>query len=193
VKLFSHYAYRTLANTYLIGPDEPGDAIIVDPSVFDVEMLELVESNGYYIRSVLLTHCDESHLHGLRTIRRVYDCEVYAARSSVLGESVHPVSNEDVLDICCAPIRVIGLPGHGRDSIAYLVADFLFTGSALSAAEPGEVGNSYARAALIENIKERVLTLPDHTVVLPFFGPPSTVSVEKQTLPTEPPDQQGQP
>lgn len=189
MRLFSHYAYKTLANTYLIGPDEPGNAILVDPSVFDVEMLELVESHGYNVHGVLLTHCDESHLNGLRTIRRVYDCEVFAARSSVLGESVTPVSNGDVLDICCEPIHVIGLPGYGRDSVAYLVADFLFAGVALSAGEPGAVSNSYARAALLDNIGERVLTLADHTVMLPFYGPPSTVRVEKRTLATGEEDQ----
>ncbi len=185
MRLFSSYSYKTLSNSYLLGPDSPGDAVLIDPSVFDTDMLDLVESHGYYVKSVLLTHCDESHLDGLRTLQRVYDCSVYAARSTILHAPANPVSNGEQLDICCSPIKVIGLPGHGRDSVSFLVEGFLFSGVAMSAAESGPVANSYARAVLLQNIAERILTLPPHVVILPFYGPPSTVGVELRTFPVD--------
>jgi len=71
----------------------------------------------------------------------------------------------------------------GRDSVAYLVGGFLFTGIALTAGEYGKVANPYARAILLQQIRERVFSLPTETVILPFYGPPSTVAAEEATLP----------
>lgn len=185
MRLFSHFSFDTLSNTYVVGPDGGGDALLVDPASFDVPLLEIVEGHGYYVRHVLLTHYDESHLAGLRTLRRIYDCSVYAAHATVLGELAITVSHGDRFSLCCGPIEVITLPGHSSDSVAYFTNGLLFTGTAMSAAEYGSVGNPYAKAILLANIRERVLTLPDETVVFPFYGPPSTVLVEKDTFPTQ--------
>lgn len=187
MRLYSLFSVETLSNTYLIGPDDGGDAILFDPASFDVSMLELVEGFGYYVRSVLLTHVDESHLAGLRTLRRIYDCTVYAAHANVLDAPVVSVSDGDHLELCNDPVRVITLPGHGSDSVAYYTGGFLFTGNAMSAGEYGPVLNPYAKALLFANIRDRILTLPDATVLLPFTGPPSTVELEKQTFPMQDP------
>ena len=91
------------------------------------------------------------------------------------------------MDACGTTVEVIGLPGQGRDCIAYLVGGFLFCGTALSAGEFGSVSNPYAKAILITSIAESVLSLPPETVILPFYGPPTTVAVERRSLPTEDP------
>lgn len=187
MRLYSYFSFDTLSNSYLIGPEDGGDAVLFDPATFDVPLLELVESQGYYIRSVVLTHCDENHIAGLRTIRRVYDCTVYAAHPMVLGEPTVTVAHGEVLEICCEPVRAIALPGHGSDSLAYYAGGFLFTGAALSAAEFGTVPNPYAKAILRADVRDRILTLPEETIVLPFVGPPSTVGLERSTLPMDDP------
>ena len=189
MRLYSQYSFDTLSNSYLVGPDDGGDALMFDPATFDVPLLELVEKQHYYVRSVVLTHCDERKLAGLRTLRRVYGCTVYAPRATVLGEPAVPVADGEVLEICSEPIRVIALPGHGSDSVAYFAGGFLFSGPAMSAGECGSVSSPYARALLHANIRQRILTLPDETVILPCYGPPSTVAVEKQTFPMEDPTQ----
>lgn len=191
MRLYTHFAFETLSNTYLIGPREGGDAVLFDPAVFDVPLLELIEGMGYYVRSVVLTHVSEKHLDGLRTLRRVYDCTVYAAHASVLDPPSVTVSDDDELDICSRPMRVIALPGHGGDSVAYHVGGFLFPGTAMSAGECGPADNPYARALLRANIGERLLTLEDETVILPFRGPPSTVALEKKTFPLDEPPPRG--
>jgi len=189
MRLFTLFSFDTLSNTYLIGPEGGGDAVLFDPSSFDVPLLELVETQRYYIRNVILTHCDESHLKGLRTLRRIYQCTVHAAHPVVLGEAASAVADGDELDIGFATVRAIAMTGHSGDSIAYRVGGFLFTGSAMSAAEPGRVPNPYAKALLLSDIQDRLLSLPDETVILPFAGPPSTIGLEKRTLPTVDPTQ----
>lgn len=187
MRLFSHFSSSTLSNSYLVGPDRGGDAVLFDPATFDVQLLELVEGLGYYVRSILLTHVDEAHLIGLRTLRRVYDCTIYATHHRVAGSDAVVVGDGQVLEICCEPIRVISMPGHAHDSVAYYAGGLLFSGAAMSAAEYGRVPNPYAKALLLGNIRDRILSLPDETVILPYTGPPSTVGVEKRTFPMDDP------
>ena len=183
MRLFTHFSFDTLSNSYLLGPEGGGDAVLFDPASFDVALLELVETQRYYIRHVILTHCDEEHLGGLRTLRRVYDCAIHAAHPVVIGEAASTVVDGDELDVGFASVRAIAMSGHSGDSLAYHIGGFLFTGSAMSAAEPGRVPNPYAKALLLADIQDRLLSLPDETVILPFFGPPSTIGLEKRTLP----------
>lgn len=187
MRLHSHFSVETLTNTYLMGPEDGGDAILLDPGTFDAPLLTLVERSHYYIRTVLLTHGNEAHLRGLRTIRRIYDCEIYSAHTSVLGFASHAVKHGDTLDVCCDPVRVISLPGHSSGSVAYYGSGFVFTGEAMSAAECGQVLNPYAKAILLAELEERIFPLPDETVILPSVGPPSTIGLERRTFPMQNP------
>jgi hydroxyacylglutathione hydrolase len=187
VRVYSHFALNTLSNTYLVGLPSHR-AILIDPSVFDGQLLELIEHHGYTVTCVLLTHSDEEHLSGLRSIMRVYsNVRICAAMPQISTFTAIPVSHGEVLDVCDSKVQVIGLPGHGRDRLAYLMGGFLFCGPALSAGELGTVPNPYAKANLLKNVTDSILALPDETVILPFYGPPTTVGVERRTLPTEDP------
>ena len=56
MKLFFHFSVSGFSNTYLLGKEDQGDAIIVDPGVMNVPLLNMIEGNGYYVRSILVTH-----------------------------------------------------------------------------------------------------------------------------------------
>ena len=187
MRVYSHFALNTLSNTYLIGLPS-GSAILVDPATFDGRLLELIEHHSYAVTCILITHSEEEHLAGLRTIMRVYDSvRICAAMPGIMDLTAIPVSAGETLDICGSSVDVIGMPGYGRDCVAFLIGGFLFCGPALSAGELGAVSNPYARSILAANIAESILTLPDETVILPFYGPPSTVAAERETLPADDP------
>lgn len=185
MRIYSHFAVDSLANSYVVGPDGPGDAVLIDPAVLDSEMLGLIEGNSYYVRAILVTHCDEQHLRGLHTLLRVYGkAEIYAAVPHVHGLPAHRVEHGRELEICGLRITPIALSAHSRDSYAFYLPGFLFPGCAMTAGEIGYVPNAYARAVLIAEIHDRLLVLPDETVVFPFHGPPSTIRVERLVQPT---------
>lgn len=188
MRVYSHFAVDSLANSYIVGERECGDAIVIDPAVFEETMLEFVEENGYFVRTILLTHCDETHLAGLVSILRIYEgASIYARVESVLGIPASEVVDGSTISTCGTNVEVIALPGHGRDSVAYRLGGFLFTGCALSAGETGAVPNPYAKANLLDDIQQRIFSLPDQTVVFPFYGPPTTVGVERSSLPMQSP------
>ncbi|MCL2289147.1 MAG: MBL fold metallo-hydrolase, partial [Bacteroidetes bacterium] len=79
-------------------------------------------------------------------------------------------------------LTAIHVPGHSPGSLVYYNAEdgVLFTGDVLFLESIGRtdlVGGDYA--TLIKNITERLLTLPESTVVYPGHGDSTTIGYEK--------------
>ena len=51
MKLFTLYNTAGSVNTYLIGHENGGDAIIIDPGQIDLHILDILETNNYYIKN----------------------------------------------------------------------------------------------------------------------------------------------
>jgi hydroxyacylglutathione hydrolase len=183
MKLFYHFIPIGFTNAYLVGPDGPGDAILIDPGGFDVNLLTLIEHHGYYIRSVLVTHEHEDHTRGIKTIRKVYDAEIFAANPLINDYPVTQILPDTEYTISGFTFKVIGVPGHSGDSVAFLLDHVLFIGDSLNAGLIGTTYNSYAKALLLKNLHEKILTLPDSVIVLPGHGPPTTIYSEKMFNP----------
>lgn len=179
MKVFFHFAVTGFSNTYLIGPEGPGDAILVDPGILDTALLKLIEDHRYYVRSILVTHAHESHVHGIKTLLKVYNADIYASTHRVLECPCEIVMDGQTLELSGFRVQVIGVPGHSSDSVAYRVEDILFTGDTLAAGTIGPTPNGYARALLVQNIKDKLLTLPENLTVLPGHGPPTSIAVER--------------
>jgi len=181
VKLLYHFSTSTLTNVYVVGPDGGGDAIIVDPGVFDVTLLEMVEHEGYYIRSILVTHEAKSDLRGISTILRIYDADIYASNPEVFEHPAKPVAGVKSFSASGMEVKPIRLPGYWSDALVYHVGEFLFVGKVLSAGMLGDTINAYSRALLKSDLRELIFPLPGNLLVLPTEGPPSTLEVEVLT------------
>jgi hydroxyacylglutathione hydrolase len=176
ISLFSRLGF---SNTYLIGPDNGGDAVLVDPGVFDAPLLEAVEKNRLYIRSILITHAHNAHINGIRSLLKVYDAEIYANQPSVLDFPAHRVQEGNVLPLGGFSVRVIETPGHSIDSLCFLVGHVVFTGDTLSAGSTGTTRDGYARGLLLESVRRKLLSLGDEVLLFPGHGPPTKVGIEK--------------
>jgi len=184
MKLYFHFAVVGFANTYLIGPPEGGDAILVDPGIMDTKLLTLIEGNRYYVRSILVTHNHESHVNGIRTLRKIYDADIYSFTPFILDYPTVTIKGGDTFS--CASnisVEVIEVPGHSPDSLVYHIGGMIFTGDVLAAGRVGTTKNSYSRAMLLRSIREQLFSLPDSTLLLPGHGPPSTLKAERMFNP----------
>jgi hydroxyacylglutathione hydrolase len=176
---FSLFSRLGFSNTYLIGPDNGGDAVLVDPGVFDAPLLEAVEKNRLYVRSILITHAHNAHINGIRSLLKVYDAAIYANQPSVLDVPAHRVREGDVLRLGGFTVRVIETPGHSIDSLCFIVGHVVFTGDTLSAGGIGWTRDGYARGLLLESVRRKLLSLGDEVLLFPGHGPPTKVGVEK--------------
>ena len=184
MKLYFHFAVVGFANTYLIGPNGGGDAILVDPGIMDKELLTLIEGNKYTIRTILVTHHHNSHVKGIRTLKKIYDADIYAFSPYILDFPSIPIKDEDKFTAASGiEVEVIEVPGHSSDSLIYHIGGMVFTGDVLAAGRVGNTKNSFSRALLLRSISEKLFSLPDTTLVLPGHGPPSSLKAEKMFNP----------
>lgn len=81
-------------------------------------------------------------------------------------------------------LQVIHTPGHTPGGICLKSAQVVFTGDTLFAGGIGRTdfpGASYEQ--LIKSIRDKLLVLPDETVIYPGHGPCSTIGEEKRSNP----------
>ncbi|QLD86469.1 MBL fold metallo-hydrolase [Natronomonas halophila] len=177
---------------YLVYDD--GEAAIIDPlRVFTDRYLEDAEELGVELKYALDTHIHADHISGVRNLdaegvegvipEAAVDRGVtYAAERSSASPASQARQNADELttaedgdtfEVGDATIEAVYTPGHTTGMTSYLIDDSLLaTGDGLfieSVARPdleeGDDGAPEAARMLYESLQERVLTLPDETLV----------------------------
>jgi glyoxylase-like metal-dependent hydrolase (beta-lactamase superfamily II) len=200
VKLFYHYCSFGFSNCYVLGTDIPeeGDpektdprepsrpdralreAVIVDPGEMDEQILRFIENNNYNLRGVLITHDHLNHVHGLRTLKRIYRTEIYAVNPVIREHKTNMVRDGDVVAIGSFKFHVISTPGHSSDSAVFMTEHLLFTGDSLSAGLVGRTASAYGARVQMTALQSKILSLPGNFAILPSHGPPSTLEVERR-------------
>jgi len=96
------------------------------------------------------------------------------------------VGNSDVVKVGSLAATVLHTPGHTEGSVClYFPAEKkLIAGDTLFAGSIGRTdlpGGSFDK--IIESLHEKVLALPDETVVVPGHGPLTTIGEERESNP----------
>jgi len=180
MRLLMYYGYANRANTYIVGPEEGGNAILIDPGRFEVPLLNMIENNNYYIESIILTHSHSSHSKGVNTTLKVYNSRIYAALGKVENIRTEMVSNKEIRNISGFDVEFYEIPGHSNDCLVFKIGNLLFTGDIFNSGYLGTPLNGFAHNNMQKDIQERLLTLDGDTIVLPGHGPPSTIQAERE-------------
>lgn len=193
-------------NTYLLF-DKSGSCIIVDAGCYtrgeQEELASFINNNALKPEKIINTHGHFDHLLGNSFCREKYHIPFYIHKDDVdmvagaekmanfFGISLNPVCPPDSLlkegdkiTLGESFLEVIHLPGHSPGGIAFynkeqnflLSGDSLFRGSIGRTDFPGGNENS-----LIKAIKEKIMVLPEETIIYTGHGPETTVKIEKQT------------
>jgi glyoxylase-like metal-dependent hydrolase (beta-lactamase superfamily II) len=155
-------------------------AVIVDPGNMDEDLLNCIEGSNFDLRAVLITHDHIGHVHGLRTLKRIYDAEIFAVNRVVLDHKTTLVKDGDKFNIGQFNIEVISIPGHSADSVVYRIGDMLFTGDVLTSGLVGLTDSAYGAVTQMNKLRSRLLSLPGDYTVFPGHGPPSTLEAERR-------------
>ncbi|MDO5408549.1 MAG: MBL fold metallo-hydrolase [Eubacteriales bacterium] len=188
-------------NCYLIYNEETGEAVIVDPADNGAYILNKCRELGITPEAVLLTHGHFDHILAVEDIRRAFRCKVYVGRdeekllqdpqqnlSVSMGSGQMSlkadvtVRDGDVLNLIGFDWKVIETPGHTVGSVCYYVEseDVLISGDTLFADSLGRTDlPTGSAAAIVRSIQEKLLVLPEDTMVYPGHGDPTTIRHEK--------------
>jgi glyoxylase-like metal-dependent hydrolase (beta-lactamase superfamily II) len=163
---------------YLVVSD--GEAVVIDPlRAFADEYHSDARAMGAELTYALDTHVHADHVSGVRTLVDEGVTGVLPAaavdRGVTYADEVETVEHGDVLEVGDVDVEVVHTPGHTTGMTSYLVdgqvlatGDGLFTESvARPDLEEGDEGAPDAARMLYDSLQERVLTLPDETLVAP--------------------------
>ncbi|WP_255193608.1 MBL fold metallo-hydrolase [Natronobeatus ordinarius] len=161
---------------YLVYDD--GEAAVIDPlRAFTDRYLEDAEELGVELTYALDTHMHADHISGVRALAEEGVEGVIPQKSADRGATYTDVvtlaEDGDEFDVGDVTIEAVYTPGHTTDMTSYLIdgsllatGDGLFTESvARPDLEEGDDGAPEAASMLYESLQERVLPLPDDTLV----------------------------
>ncbi|WP_227356074.1 MBL fold metallo-hydrolase [Haladaptatus salinisoli] len=162
---------------YLVVSD--GEAALIDPlRAFTSEYVQDLRTLGADLTYALDTHIHADHISGIRMLVEQTDAtavlpKLAADRGVEYDLPYSTVENGDTLTVGDVEIEVIHTPGHTTGMTAYKVGNMLFTGDGLfteSVARPDLEDPEAAKNAaqtLYETLQERILALPDDTIIAP--------------------------
>ncbi len=179
--LLTHYMLTGFTNGYIVADHRGGNACLVNPGSFDASLLETLEAHELYPAYVLVTTPEPQHTRGIETLLRIYNSTVFAANKVVEVPTTNLVTDGEVLRLDEMEIHVIGLSAYRPDAVAYTWGRLLFPGNVLQAGTIVMGEDMYATIDLRTTVRERLLSLPRDTIVLPSLGPPTTVEAELTT------------
>ncbi|MGM0431609.1 MAG: MBL fold metallo-hydrolase [Spirochaetota bacterium] len=179
MRIFFHFSVIGFSNTYLVG-NEHGDALLIDPGHMDLGLLELIESRGYYVRHILITHRHGAHVKGIGTLLKIYDAAIYAySPYGYENFTINPIADGDELNLSGFNVRCLHVPGHSSDSVVFHIDNAVFTGDVILSGKVGTCESKLHRSLLMRTIEEKLLSLNANTLVFPGHGSPSTIRIEE--------------
>jgi len=164
---------------YAIRWVDSGVTLFVDPGGSASEIVEALESRGWTLDAILVTHGHSDHVAGLKGLRERFPVPVFAARGEWTGEGLVDVTGLESVEVRGVRVRVIPCPGHTPQSVSFAAGGVAAVGDTLFA---GSLGGAYQGPRFYGELLKsarRILELPDETVLLPGHGPATTVAAEK--------------
>lgn len=182
-------------NSYLIWNPEGREALLFDTGAEAEALLKCVQDRALAVKALFLTHTHGDHVKAFdRVCQALGPLDVYAPENEPF-KAAHPVKDGARMEIGPFSLEARQTDGHSPGGTTYVVdglADKVaVVGDSLFCLSMGGASAAYARA--LENNRERILSLPEGTVLCPGHGPMTTVGEERRHNPFFPEYKQANP
>jgi hydroxyacylglutathione hydrolase len=192
-------------NCSIIGDETTHEAMVIDPGDEIEDILALIRQHKLQVKQIVITHAHIDHVGGAMKLRAATGAPILLnqndsallkmldAQAAWIGvaapgkvEIDHSIGQSDTLKAGSLAADIIETPGHTEGSICIyfptqkklIAGDTLFAGSIGRTDLPG---GSFQK--IISSLHEKVLALPDETIVVPGHGSLTTIGEERQSNP----------
>lgn len=190
-------------NCSIFGDETTRDGLVVDPGDEIADILGIINRHGLKVKAIVITHAHIDHIGGAQKLKQATGAPVYMnpndvelqkmldVQASWLGMQTPepvaidaPAKDGDRFVVGATEFHVLHTPGHTQGSISLwipaegkLVAgDTLFRDSIGRTDLPG--GDS---KQILRSIHDKLLPLPEETIVIPGHGDNTTIGREKRS------------
>jgi glyoxylase-like metal-dependent hydrolase (beta-lactamase superfamily II) len=192
-------------NCSIFGDETTHEAIVVDPGDDIADIQTILDRHQLRVTSIIITHAHIDHIGGAQKLKAASGAPVYmnendrflstnlAMQAAWLGiaEPDDPgidvaARDGDIVSLSQSPFHILHTPGHTPGSISLWIpgenkivaGDTLFRDSIGRTDLPG---GDYKQE--IRSIKDKLLALPEDSVVIPGHGSQTTIGREKEFNP----------
>jgi hydroxyacylglutathione hydrolase len=171
-------------NAYLVWDSATHEAVAFDTGADCSGMLHRIEQEDLKVKLILLTHAHPDHVADLQRLRKATGAPVYISKLEP-EEGAESIDEGKQFEVGSIKIEARLTSGHSPGGLTYVITGLArpiaVVGDSLFAGSMGGGNVSYQDA--LRNNREKILTLPDETIVCPGHGPLTTVGKEKRNNP----------
>lgn len=188
-------------NCFLVYSPETLECAIVDPGSEPEKIFPVIAEEELRPVAIVNTHGHVDHIGANRDMKDKFGVPllIHPGDKDLLGKVQslelslllgakdsppcdRPINDGDTIAVGNGALRVLHTPGHTPGSICLLGDGFLISGDTLFFEGVGRTDLPGGNQRQLErSIRERIMTLPDDTVVLPGHGPLTTIGQERQS------------
>lgn len=191
-------------NCYVVSNEETSECFLVDPGAYSDKVIVYIREHELKPQAILLTHGHFDHIMGLDGVLREFPIPVYAQEEEEIllkdasynaSVSYGPaytfsgasyIKDGQILELAGMTIRAIHTPGHTIGGCCYYIESehVLFSGDTLFHDSVGRTDfPTGSQSQLVRSIREKLLGLPEETVVCPGHMSETTIGHEKKYNP----------
>lgn len=192
-----------MTNCYIVYDSDTKDAMVIDPAWDYPKIDQALKDHGLTLRLIFLTHGHADHIGALQELRQRKNVPVYVGAgdeglitnshnnlSMFMGtpitcDSADYIAHDgDTIQVGNLSFKVLETPGHTPGGLSLYGNGVVFAGDTLFRYSVGRT-DLYGgdTATLIQSINDKLMTLPDDTVVLPGHGPSTLIGDERRNNP----------
>ena len=188
-------------NCTILGDETSREAIVVDPGYDIPRILSRLAAHQLTVKQIVVTHAHIDHIASAQDLKQITGAPILYNQAdlpltAMMQEQAawidaavpdvrppdHSPEDSESINVGGLSANVLHTPGHTQGSLCLyipvekllLAGDTLFAGSVGRTDLPG--GNE---AQLLASIHDRLMPLPDDTLVIPGHGPATTIGEER--------------